>query len=136
MNVSGRWEGKLLDMTGPAALLELNLKSSGGRVAGDFAVSFVSSDEAGCSGPTRRLAQVGPVSGKFDAKGNRVQLSYDITIGLEPVAVAFEGVMTNADPHARRALVGSYSVGKGAGQLTLEGGACVLWLFAGQEQRR
>ena len=131
MNLNGKWEGKLLDVTGPSALLEMNLKGSGEKVTGDFSVQFLSAEDGGCGGgTTRRLAQVGPIAGVVDTKKDRFRLDYQLTIGLEPIAVTFEGTITTADPHARRALVGSYSVGKGAEVLTLEGGTCLLWLFA------
>lgn len=130
MRIDGKWEGKLLDASGPSALVVLHLKSVGDKIKGDFSVSFVSpSDGCGCDGPVSRVAQTGPVSGKYDSKANRVQLSYDLTIGLEPTSVAFECSVVNADPHARRAMVGCYAISNGGKTLTLEGGGCVLWLY-------
>jgi len=130
MKLNGRWEGKLLDVSGPEALLTLDLKESDNKISGDFTVSFLSPGEGGCCGPVKRMGQVGPVSGKIDAQKGRIQFDYEITINLEPVAVSFEGLLTDADPHASQALIGCYSVGRGAGALTLDGGACVLWQFA------
>ena len=130
MNVQGRWEGKLLDISGPAALIVLNLRDRGGELSGDFSVSFLSPAEDGCGDTPQRLAQVGPVTGKSDKETDRVVLNYEMTIDLQPVSVTFEGRARRADPHALRAVIGLYDVRKGGEKLTLEGGACVLWLYA------
>lgn len=131
MRLDGKWEGKLLDVSGPVALVTLHLKAAGERLAGDFAAYFVPPDEScGCEGGAPRLAQSGPVTGRYDAKTNRARLSYDLTIGLKPVTVNFDGAVRAADPHARRAIVGCYEVSRGSETLTLEGGGCVLWLYA------
>ena len=51
-------------------------------------------------------------------------------MNMSSVAVSFEGMLKNADPHARQAFVGTYGVGKGGDGLSLEGGSCVLWQYA------
>lgn len=130
MKLDGRWEGKLLDVSGPEALLTLDLKRSDNKVSGDFTVSFLSPGDGGCGGQARRLSQAGPVSGEINEKDGRIQFNYEVSINLKPVRVSFEGSLIDADPHARQALIGCYSVGRDAGALTLEGGACVLWQFA------
>ena len=136
MNPAGKWEGKLLDMSGPVALLTLDLYGEGDALSGDFTISFLSPEDDGCYEPSRGLAQTGKVSGGLDPQTGRVQLNYEVTIGPEAVAVTFDATITKADPHARRALLGCYSVGEGAGDLTLEGGGCVLWLYAEPRQAK
>jgi hypothetical protein len=130
MSLSGAWEGKLLDVSGPTAAISLRLRERGGALTGEFEAAFLSLGEDGCCAPSRRTAQVGPVSGAVDRAKGVVRLDYQLSVGNTPVAVTFEGVVRKADPYAVRALVGCYRVGKGGERLTLQGGACVLWLFA------
>jgi len=131
MKLDGRWEGKLLDVSGPEALLTLDLSVTDNKIRGDFSVAFISpSGKNGCCGDVPRLAQVGPVNGRIDNKSGRVQLSYEVSTNLTSVSVSFDGVLKDADPHARQAFVGVYDVGKGGDNLSLEGGSCVLWQFA------
>lgn len=130
MSLQGHWEGKLLDAAGPAASVVLDLKDSRGDLSGDFSISFLPVDEEGCGSGVGRLAQTGAVAGQFVSKTGRVQFTYEVTLGLKPVSVTFEGAVVRADPHARRALLGSYAAARGADLLSLEGGACILWQYA------
>ncbi len=130
MKVDGKWEGKLLDVSGPEALLILDLKSTGSKINGDFSVYFFTPGEGGCCAPVKRLAQTGPVAGKIDDKSGSIKFQYEVNINLQPIAVSFEATMMDADPHASQALIGSYNIDKGGDTLTLEGGSCVLWQFA------
>lgn len=133
MNVNGRWEGKLLDMLGPTAMVVLNLRNTGRGLGGDFSVSFLPPEGGGCCGShVGRQAQSGSVAGRLDARGTRMRLDYTMTIDFKPVEVAFECTVVNADPHARRAMFGVYRVANGSESLSLQGGACVLWLYADQ----
>jgi len=137
MSLNGRWEGKLLDVSGPTGLVVLTLKSSGATFAGDFSISFLPPEDAECcSSGSRRLTQSGLVSGKLDSRTGRLRLNYEMTIDLNPVSVVLDGIVVKADPHARRALIGSYTVEKGSEMLSLAGGGCVLWLYANQLERR
>ncbi|PYS98763.1 MAG: hypothetical protein DMF63_14325 [Acidobacteria bacterium] len=131
MKLDGRWEGKLLDVSGPEALLTLDLAVTDNKIRGDFSVAFIPpSGENGCCGDVPRLAQIGAVNGRIDAKTGRIQLSYEVSTNLTSASVTFDGVLKDADPHARQAFVGTYGVGKGGESLSLEGGSCVLWQFA------
>lgn len=132
MNLSGRWEGKLLDASGPMAMITLTLKGDGRTVAGDFEIAFVSAED-GCCGSSRMPAQVGSVKGEISEKSGQVKLSYAVSIGLQPVNVGFTAHVVNADPHSRRAMLGCYEMDRQGGPLSLEGGACVLWQFAEQK---
>jgi hypothetical protein len=136
VSVRGRWEGKLADMSGPTALLVLDLKEDGTRVAGDFSISFLPPADDGCAAPDRRLAQTGTVEGTYDKKARRVSLRYELSIGLEPVVVALEGTLAPADPHARQALRGCYEIQQGRKTLTLDGGGCVLWQYGRPPRRK
>lgn len=127
MAVKGRWEGKLVDATGVSAAIELNLVERKGRLSGDFSTYFIAED-AGCSGPVRRLAQSGVVRGTYSPKSKIVRLKYAVTIGLEPVDVSLEARLSDAGNHARQALVGCYTAGGGK-DLTLQGGGIVLWQY-------
>jgi len=130
MNLTGTWEGKLLDVSGPMAMIKLTLKGDAKSVAGDFELAFVSTED-GCCGSSRMPAQVGSVKGTVDEASGQVTLSYAVSIGLQPVNVGFTAQVVDADPHARRAMLGCYQMeAKGSGPLSLEGGACVLWQFA------
>ena len=130
MKFDGKWEGKLLDVSGPEALLELDLKSTTNKISGDFSVYFFSPEEGGCGSPVKRLAQTGPVEGKIDQKNGVVQFRYEVNIALQPISVSFQGKLMDADPHARLALIGIYAIDNGGDKLTLEGGSCILWQFA------
>ena len=125
MDVSGEWEGKLLDASGPTARIKATLKQSDGRISGEFAVYIESARDCCDSGP--RLAQIAPATGT--ASGDTVQLKYELPIGAKPIAVVFDGSIKEADPHARHALVGSYTVSDDSRHLGFEGGACVLWSY-------
>lgn len=129
MNLSGRWEGKLIDASGPMALVTLTLRSAGEAVAGDFEMAFVSLED-GCCGSGRQSSQVGSVKGKVDPKSGQVRLDYQVSIGLKPVNVRFTARVVKADPHARRAMLGCFDIAERDGPLSLEGGACVMWDFA------
>jgi hypothetical protein len=126
VSLSGHWEGRLIDAGGATGLFALDLRDSRGKLSGDFAFSFVSDDDD-CGVPPQRMAQSGAVEGSV--KGDRLTLEYEITIGLEPIAVRLEGEVVDAMPHARRAVMGCYDIAKGGKTLTLDGGACVLWLY-------
>lgn len=132
MNLAGTWEGKLLDVSGPVAMIRLALKGDAKSVAGDFEIAFVSTED-GCCGSSRMPAQVGSVKGEIDQASGQVKLSYQVSIGLQPVNVAFTAQVVDADPHARRAMLGCYQMAGQGGPLSLEGGACVLWQFAEQK---
>ncbi len=128
MDVSGRWEGKLLDASGPVARVTAVLKQAGERVTGEFSVYVASArDGCGCSG--WKLAQTAPVAGTFASSGQTLQLKYEQAVGAKPSGVVFEARLRDADPHARQALIGSYTVSDDARQIGFEGGACVLWSF-------
>ena len=125
MDVSGEWEGKLLDMSGPTARVKATLKQSDSRISGEFAVYIESARDCCDSGP--RLAQIAPASGTVSS--DNVQLRYELAIGEKPIGVVFEGAIRDADPHARRALMGSYTVTDDSRQLGFEGGTCMLWSY-------
>lgn len=129
MKIDGRWEGKLLDMSGLVALVTARLKEKNDAITGDFSVFFLSPAGDGCGKTIKRLAQTGPVSGKIDRKTNRIQLSHKLTIEGIPGELAFVGSITEADPHAISAIYGYYEVVEGAVPLTIEGGTCLLWLY-------
>jgi hypothetical protein len=50
MSVTGRWEGKLIDVTGIAASLTLDLEDSKGEAKGDFSAAFLP-EPGGCCEP-------------------------------------------------------------------------------------
>jgi hypothetical protein len=126
MDVSGEWEGKLLDASGPTARVKAALKQSDTRVTGEFSV-YIESARDCCAGGNWKLAQVAPATGTVT--GDRVQVKYELPIGAKPIGVLFEGEVRDADPHALRALVGSYTVADESKQLGFEGGTCVLWSY-------
>ena len=61
MAVSGKWEGKLLDASGPIARVTAALKQSKQKVAGDFSVYLGTARD--CCAPSWKLVQTAPVSG-------------------------------------------------------------------------
>jgi len=130
MSISGKWEGKLVDATGAMASIELNMADKDGRVAGDFGLYFLV-DDPGCCGPQRRLSQTGEVRGQVRRDGS-VRLDYKVMAGLKPVAVVFEGRLSETNGHAKQALLGCFEASDGQDALTLRGGGAVLWQYAGQ----
>lgn len=136
MSVDGHWEGKLIDATGLAALLTLDLTESGGELKGDFGASFL--PEAGdcCDTPKPRQVQTGPVTGTVDEAAGTVRLDCEMTIGLKPIVVALDGRLVDADPHAVQAIAGCFHIREGVETLTLEGGGCVLWQYAQPKRPR
>jgi hypothetical protein len=131
MNLGGKWEGKLIDASGATAAIELNLDDTQGKLKGDFALYFLTEDP-GCCGPERRLAQTGPVTGRVSSNTGTVRLDYKVTIGLEPTDVRFAGELSETNNHAKVAMVGCYDTRKGGSALSLGGGGAVLWLYAGR----
>lgn len=130
MSVTGRWEGKLIDVTGIAATLTLDLDDSSGEAKGDFSAAFLP-EEGGCCEPVGpRQVQTGPVHAKIDEERGTIELVCEMTIGLRPVIVAVDGRLVDADPHARRAMVGCFDIREGIETLTLEGGGALLWEYA------
>ncbi len=128
MSVAGKWEGKLLDTSGVAAKVEAELTQKQTAVAGQFSVYFASArDDCGCADWT--LAQTAAVKGTYRSRGEQVRLKYVVDLGGRPVNVVFQAKLTKADPHASKALVGSYTVTDEEQELGFEGGACVLWLY-------
>ena len=134
MSVTGRWEGKLVDVTGIAAALTLDLTHSGGKATGDFSAAFLPEDDGCCDRPAPRQVQTGPVTAKVDERAGRITLECKMTIGLRPISVTVDGQIVKADPHARRAILGCFDIGEGVGTLTLEGGGAVLWQYAGSKR--
>ena len=130
MAISGKWEGKLIDATGPTAGLEVNVKEKGGAVTGDFSLFFFS-ERDGCAAGERRLVQSGPINGRYNKVTGKVNVTYEVTVGLEPAVVVLDGVVRDGHGHARQAIVGCYGPKKDdRGALTLEGGGVVLWQYA------
>ncbi|MGD1973601.1 MAG: hypothetical protein PVH37_20895 [Desulfobacterales bacterium] len=128
MKIAGRWEGKLLDASGPVARVVTDLNESRGRVKGEFSVYFGSARN-NCEGAVWKLAQTAPVSGSFNSRGGRLRMKYKLDIGRKPITASFEAKLTEADPHARGALIGSYKMSDEGKQIGLEGGACILWRY-------
>lgn len=133
MSLSKNWEGKLLDASGPTALVRLTLSSRGEDVRGDFRVYLDPPDDE-CADPTNRLSQVGSVVGSFNKKEGAIELRSDMEIQQQSVSVALTGSVVDADPHAVQAIYGRYDVLSGDELLTLEGGVCVLWHYAGSDR--
>lgn len=133
MSVSGKWEGKLIDASGVTGIMEVHLKYSRGRVSGDFSAYFLS-DADGCCADTKRLVQTGPVTGSYNAKTKKVRLTYKLSVGLKPIVVSVAGDVGSAGDHAKRALRGCFAI-KGDSALSLDGGAVVLWQYAGSRRR-
>jgi hypothetical protein len=130
MPVTGKWEGKLLDAGGTTARIVAALKQSENRITGEFSV-YIASARDGCGSSSFRHVHTAAVNGTYGSRGETVQLKYDLDLGPKPVGVVFDARVTDADPHARRALIGSYSVTDDAKQVGFEGGACVLWQYRG-----
>jgi hypothetical protein len=128
MSLTGRWEGKLLDASGPTARLVVDLSETGGSLKGHYAATFLSEDLTGCGDAAEQVAQEGDVAGTV--KGDQVVLDQQLEIGGKPVRVRIDCRLSEADPHALQALAGCFNVEEGGDQLTLEGGGCVLWLYA------
>ena len=94
-----------------------------------------SSARDGCDcggGPT--LSHVASVTGSFSEPSNALSLSYRLASAKSPVDVKFVAKLNEADPHARAAFVGTYSVADKEGRIGMEGGACVLWQYAGTKR--
>ena len=136
MSVSGRWEGKLIDVTGMAAAITLDLDESGGKGKGDFSAAFLPDSYGCCDTPTPRQVQTGPVTAQVDEKAGRITLQCEMTIGLRPIVVNVDGRIVEADPHAARAILGCFDIREGVETLTLEGGGAVLWQYAPAKPRR
>ena len=77
----------------------------------------------------------GPVQGT-ETRGGLVRIKSRLKTGDTSIVVAFSAEPGEADPHAKRALFGSYQVEEGADALTMQGGACVLWQYAGARNRK
>ena len=129
MSISGNWEGKLIDVTTVSALIQAAIKENGGKVEGDFGVYFVSQSDASCCQVDRQLVHSGPVTGRYDAKKERLVIDYKLTIGLKPIRIHLEAAVRDAAPHARQSIYGCYQVESEGGDLTLEGGGIVLWQY-------
>jgi hypothetical protein len=134
MSVTGRWEGKLVDVTGIAAALTLDLTDKAGNATGDFSAAFLPDEDDCCNRPAPTQAQTGPVTAKVDEKAGRIKIECTMTIGLRPISVTVDGRIVKADPHARRAIVGCFDIREGVETLTLEGGGAVLWQYAGSKR--
>ena len=132
MSVSGRWEGKMLDVSGTESRVVLDLEDSGRGVSGDFSVYAGSArDGCGCGG-SPKLVHLAAVKGTHSEARGRVKLTYVLQTSKAGAEVRFAAEIREADPHARRALVGSYEVADKAAQIGMEGGSCVLWQYAGK----
>ena len=129
MSINGRWEGKLIDVTGVSAVIQAAIREDGGRIEGDFEVYFVTQTDASCCQVERQLVHSGPVVGRYDAKKNRLGIDYKLTIGLKPVSIHLDAAMRDAAPHARQSIYGCYDVASEGSDLTLEGGGIVLWQY-------
>lgn len=136
MSVSGRWEGKLIDVTGLVAALTLDLDDSSGKAKGDFSAAFIPEADGCCDTPAPRQIQTGPVTAKIDEGAGRITLQCEMTIGLRPIVVSVDGRIVEADPHAKRAIIGCFDIREGVETLTLEGGGAVLWQYAQAKPRR
>ena len=132
----GRWQGKLVDASGVSGLLTMDLKDSKGELSGDFSVSFLPPGDGCCSPDAPTLAQTGPVRGTADRETGEVTFGYEMSIGLEAVAVRFRGTQVKTSPHAARAVYGCFDIEKGGDVLTLDGGACVLWRYRDAQPKR
>ena len=130
MSVAGKWEGKLLDTAGVVAKVAAVLTQKQETVRGEFSVYFESARD-GCGSGTWKLVQTAPVKGTYQSRGEQLKLNYEVDLGDRPVSVSFEAKLTKADPHASRALIGSYTATDEGKRLGLEGGTCILWLYRG-----
>ena len=135
MSATGFWEGKLIDATGPAALIQLDLTSRGGRVRGEFRATFLPPPDVDCGPTSPKMVASGPVEGS-ETKRGAIRVKSKLETSGASIVVAFSAEPGEADPHAKRALFGSYEVLDGADALTMQGGACVLWQYAGGRSRK
>ncbi len=135
MTATGRWEGKLIDATGPTARVELELRSKNGRVEGEFRATFLPPTDASCGPSAPRLVARGAVEGKEDGNGG-IRVSTKLDTAGSTIAVELDAAAAEADPHARRALFGTFRVVEGADVLTMQGGSTVLWDYAAPRQKR
>lgn len=133
MKISGHWDGKLLDASGVTALVEVELESSGDKLRGTFRATLLPDPEDSCGGPVRGQVTSAPVTGDVTDEG-RIRLSTTLEFGGETVLVNFDARLGDPDPQALSAFFGSYDIGKGASALTLQGGSCVLWKYAGTRE--
>jgi hypothetical protein len=131
VGIGGRWEGKMLDASGAASRVVLDLDDSSARIVGDFSVYIDSARDgcdSGCGGP--KLSHVASVTGRYAERNNLVRLTYQLDGAKATTTVKFSAKLAEADPHASRAFVGTYSVDDETGRIGMEGGACVLWQYA------
>lgn len=134
MSAAGYWEGKLIDATGPTALVDLQLTSKNQRVRGDFRARFLPPSDGTCGPSAPTTVAEGAVSGT-ERKDGGVRLRTKLETMGRTVEVEFDADPAEADPHARRALFGTFRVLDGADLLTLQGGSTVLWDFVGHNER-
>ena len=80
--------------------------------------------------------QTGPVTAQVDEKAGRIRIQCEMSIGLRPIVVSVDGRVVDADPHAKRDIIGCFDILEGAETLTLEGGGAVLWQYAQPKPRR
>jgi hypothetical protein len=135
MSVSGTWSGKLIDSSGPTALVQLDLTSRSGRIRGEFRVTFLPPPDVDCGPSAPRTVAVGRVTGT-ESKSGRVRIRSRMETAGTRVVVDLRVEPGDARPHARKALFGCYEVGAGADVLTMQGGGCVLWQYAGARRRK
>lgn len=135
MTATGRWEGKLIDASGPTARVELALTSKDGRVEGEFQATFLPPTDASCGPSAPRLVARGPVEGSEDGNGG-IRVSTKLETAGSSIAVELDAAAADADPHARRALLGTFRIVEGADVLTMQGGATVLWDYAVKQRKR
>ena len=130
MSINGKWQGKLIDASGVRGKLDLSIIESKGRVKGDFEIRFVSEDSGCCNSGDQRAVQSGPVDGKFDSKSGKLILAYGLTVGLKPIKVQLDAMLSDVkNVHAAQSILGCYDVESGSADLTLEGGGVVLWNY-------
>jgi hypothetical protein len=134
MKLSRNWEGKLVDVSGANARVRLSVQEEGGALRGEFAVYFAQPDDDSCGDVSERLAMIGGITGRIDSDGSLVQLASEFALGERRILVELRGRLIDADPHARSAIFGTYEVLDGAELLTVEGGSCVLWHYAGTDR--
>ena len=129
MSVTGRWEGKLVDATGPTARVDLQLKSSRGRVQGEFRATFLPPTDSSCGPAAPRMVASGDIKGT-ERKDGGIRVRTSLETAGSTIEVELNADPSNADPHARRALFGTFRVLLGADVLTMQGGSTVLWDYA------
>lgn len=134
MKVAGHWEGKLLDVSGVQALVDLTLDGAGREITGTFRATLLPAREDVCGGSTRGQTVEGPVRGTVEDDG-ALAIRAELDAGGQKVVARFAARPGNPDPHARAAFFGGYDVDEGASALTLQGGACVLWRYANAQRR-